>query len=308
MPTEAGIAEHRNRWDTAGPTGLGDARPGVLREVEHQRHPDRRSVATGAVGGSSPGLGEHTLNFEAARAPTEQRFSQLKPKYVAGLDELTAGPWRTPMNKIAIALVVVTTNIRAQQGDHRSSLRPESNDIRMRQLLRGPRPPTGADPTVQRTPNRRGQATTPGRHRAVCSQRKPWELPAPNRSSTACGVFAPSLSVPAVHHGRVAQGPPLHRPPRRTPSAARACPTKRLWRNLRKAVEPTVLLFRQPAHVNRSQCGARRTPDIEVVNQNLLVHGLFFVGSLCGEPNGPARIPQPYQLPSLRNRPPDSID
>ncbi|BBZ09709.1 hypothetical protein MDOR_38780 [Mycolicibacterium doricum] len=82
-----------------------------------------------------PGSWEHTLYFEAARALTEQRFSQLKSKYIAGLDELTTGPRRTPMIKIAIALAAVTANIRAQQDHHhRSSRRRESIDIRMRQL------------------------------------------------------------------------------------------------------------------------------------------------------------------------------
>ncbi|PQP51741.1 hypothetical protein [Mycolicibacterium austroafricanum] len=82
-----------------------------------------------------PGSWEHTLYFEAARALTEQRFSQLKSKYVAGLDELTTGPRRTPMIKIAIALAAVTANIRAQQDHHRcAARRQESIDIRMRQL------------------------------------------------------------------------------------------------------------------------------------------------------------------------------
>lgn len=82
-----------------------------------------------------PGSWEHTLYFEATRALTEQRFSQLKSKYVAGLDELTTGPRRTPMIKIAIALAAVTANIRAQQDHHRcAARRQESIDIRMRQL------------------------------------------------------------------------------------------------------------------------------------------------------------------------------
>lgn len=81
-----------------------------------------------------PGSWEHTLYFEAARALTEQRFSQLKSKHVAGLDALTTGPRRTPMIKIAIALAAVAVNIRAQQNHDPKTLRDESIDIRLRQL------------------------------------------------------------------------------------------------------------------------------------------------------------------------------
>lgn len=81
-----------------------------------------------------PGSWEHTLYFEAARALTEQRFSQLKSKHVAGLDALTTGPRRTPMIKIATALAAVTVNIRAQQNHDPQALRDESIDIRLRQL------------------------------------------------------------------------------------------------------------------------------------------------------------------------------
>jgi hypothetical protein len=81
-----------------------------------------------------PGSWEHTLYFEAARAFTEQRFSQLKSKYVAGLDELKTGPRRTPMIKIAIAMAAVTANIRAQNRHNTAARRVESIDVRMRQL------------------------------------------------------------------------------------------------------------------------------------------------------------------------------
>jgi hypothetical protein len=76
-----------------------------------------------------PGSWEHTLYFEAARALTEQRFSQLKSRHVAGLDSLTTGPRRTPMIKIAITL-----NIRAQQNHDSKKQRTEAIDIRLRQL------------------------------------------------------------------------------------------------------------------------------------------------------------------------------
>ena len=81
-----------------------------------------------------PGSWEHTLYFEAARALTEQRFSQLKSRHVAGLDSLTTGPRRTPMIKIAIALAAATVNIRAQQNHDPKMRRTEAIDIRLRQL------------------------------------------------------------------------------------------------------------------------------------------------------------------------------
>lgn len=81
-----------------------------------------------------PGSWEHTLYFEAARALTEQRFSQLKSRHVAGLDSLTTGPRRTPMIKIAIAMAAVTVNIRARQNHNPKRHRTEAIDIRLRQL------------------------------------------------------------------------------------------------------------------------------------------------------------------------------
>ncbi|RFZ34005.1 hypothetical protein DAVIS_04834 [Mycobacterium marinum] len=90
-----------------------------------------------------PGSWEHTLYFEAARALTEQRFSQLKSRHVAGLDSLNTGPRRTPMIKIAVALAAVTVNIRAQQNHEPKRHRREAVDIRLRQLAAGlGRPPT----------------------------------------------------------------------------------------------------------------------------------------------------------------------
>lgn len=81
-----------------------------------------------------PGSWEHTLYFEGARALTEQRFSQLKSRHVAGLDSLATGPRRTPMIKIAIALAAVTVNIRAQQNHDPHTQRREAIDVRLRQL------------------------------------------------------------------------------------------------------------------------------------------------------------------------------
>ena len=81
-----------------------------------------------------PGSWEHTLYYEAARALTEQRFSQIKSRNVAGLADLKTGPRRTPMLKIAIALAAAAVNIQAQQHHNPKASRVESLDIRMRQL------------------------------------------------------------------------------------------------------------------------------------------------------------------------------
>lgn len=83
-----------------------------------------------------PGSTEHTLYYEAARALTEQRFSQLKSRHVAGLQDLTTGPRRTPMTKIAVALAAAAVNIIAQQNHDPTKVREESIDIRLRQLAK----------------------------------------------------------------------------------------------------------------------------------------------------------------------------
>lgn len=83
-----------------------------------------------------PGSWEHTLYFEAARSLTEQRFSQLKSRYVGALADLKTGPRRTPMLKLAVALAAVTVNIAAQQSHDPRAARTESIDIRWRQLAR----------------------------------------------------------------------------------------------------------------------------------------------------------------------------
>lgn len=94
-----------------------------------------------------PGSWEHTLYYEAVRALTEQRFSQLKSDHVAGLDELTTGPRRTPMIKLAIALAAAAVNIGAQKHHDPKTRRTESIDIKVRQLTRDlGRPPTSIPP------------------------------------------------------------------------------------------------------------------------------------------------------------------
>lgn len=81
-----------------------------------------------------PGSWEHTLYYEAARALTEQRFSQLKSPFVAGLADLKTGPRRTPMIKIAIALAAATANIHTQQHHDPKTSRVESIDVHWRRL------------------------------------------------------------------------------------------------------------------------------------------------------------------------------
>jgi hypothetical protein len=94
-----------------------------------------------------PGSWEHSLYFEAARALTEQRFNLVKSRQVAGLDQLTTGPRRTPMIKLAIALAAVVVNIRAQQNHDPKVSRVESIDIKIRRLTRDlGHPPTFIPP------------------------------------------------------------------------------------------------------------------------------------------------------------------
>ncbi|MEE3065446.1 MAG: hypothetical protein VYA67_16090 [Actinomycetota bacterium] len=97
--------------------------------------------------GLIPGFWEHTLYYEAARALTEQRFSQLKSPHVARLDSLTSGPRRTPMIKIGVALAAAAVNIRAQQNHDLNKKRKEAIDIRLRQVaIELGHPPTQMPP------------------------------------------------------------------------------------------------------------------------------------------------------------------
>lgn len=66
-----------------------------------------------------PGSWEHTLYFEANRASTEQRFSQLKSRHVTGLSDVRTGPRREPALYLFLALAVAATNERAQRA-HRT--------------------------------------------------------------------------------------------------------------------------------------------------------------------------------------------
>lgn len=77
---------------------------------------------------------EHTLNFEAARARTEQTFSMLKSSHITKLVDLKWGPRREPMVKILLALAIACTNHRIQKTYRTRQAREESLDIRRRQL------------------------------------------------------------------------------------------------------------------------------------------------------------------------------
>ncbi len=98
--------------------------------------------------GLVPGSWEHALYFEAARALTEQRFSQLKSRHVTGLVDIKSGPRRQPTINLILALAVAATNDRPQRSHAARRAREESIDIRRRQLGRD----LGHEPT--RTPPR----------------------------------------------------------------------------------------------------------------------------------------------------------
>jgi len=84
--------------------------------------------------GPVPGSWEHTLQFEAGRALTEQRFSLLKSPHITSITEMTWGPRREPMVKVIFALAIAATNHQIQKTHHTRRQREESIDIRWRQL------------------------------------------------------------------------------------------------------------------------------------------------------------------------------
>lgn len=81
-----------------------------------------------------PGSWEHSIYFEATRALTEQRFSVLKSKHITSIAELKWGPRREPMIKLILALAVAAANRGSQRSHDPKRCRPESIDIRWRQL------------------------------------------------------------------------------------------------------------------------------------------------------------------------------
>jgi hypothetical protein len=58
---------------------------------------------------------EHLIYYEALRALTEQRFSQLKSRAGSGIDAIKAGPRRPPTILLGVALAAAAANINAQK-------------------------------------------------------------------------------------------------------------------------------------------------------------------------------------------------
>lgn len=81
-----------------------------------------------------PGSWEHSVYYEAARALTEQRFSQLKSPHVTGITELNYGPRRAPMVKLILAMAVAAANRASQRSYDPDQRRTESIDVKMRRL------------------------------------------------------------------------------------------------------------------------------------------------------------------------------
>ena len=125
---------------TDGPVGVPLAQPTwaahekkCCTNAEHDGHPHIRPAPIGAMGSSPRQLGTRPL-FEAARALTEQRFSQLKSRHVTGLVDIKSGPRRQPIINLILALAVAATNDRSQRSHDARRAREESIDIRRRQL------------------------------------------------------------------------------------------------------------------------------------------------------------------------------
>ncbi|AWB80969.1 hypothetical protein C3B44_00230 [Corynebacterium yudongzhengii] len=81
-----------------------------------------------------PGSWEHAIYYEAARSLTEQRFAIMKSQYVTSLQDLTWSARREPLLCLTIGLWVAATNIAIQGAHARNPRRPNSMDLRFRQL------------------------------------------------------------------------------------------------------------------------------------------------------------------------------
>lgn len=81
-----------------------------------------------------PGSWEHSVYYEAARALTEQRFSQLKSPHITGITELNYGPRRAPMIKLTLAMAVAAANRASQRSHDPDQRRTESIDVKLRRL------------------------------------------------------------------------------------------------------------------------------------------------------------------------------
>lgn len=87
-----------------------------------------------AAWGMVPGSWEHAIYYEAARSLTEQRFAIMKSQYVTSLQDLTWSARREPLLCLTIGLWVAATNIAIQAAHDRNPRRPNSMDLRFRQL------------------------------------------------------------------------------------------------------------------------------------------------------------------------------
>lgn len=58
---------------------------------------------------------EHLIYYEALRALTEQRFSQMKSRSGSGIEDVKIGPRRPPTILLGVALAAAATNIAAQR-------------------------------------------------------------------------------------------------------------------------------------------------------------------------------------------------
>lgn len=114
---------------------------------------------------------EHAEYFEAARAPTEQRFSHLKTPHVTGLGKLTYGPRRDPMIKLIMAVVASNrakpSQLRPCQSQKRVHRHPDASARRRPRPRARPHTPTNLKATPHDGPRSTGAV-----HRHVCSRKK----------------------------------------------------------------------------------------------------------------------------------------
>ncbi|MFM9377272.1 hypothetical protein [Gordonia sp. VNK21] len=96
------------------------------------------------LGPYAPGSFEHAVYHEAVRSKTEQRFSLLKRRTVAGLGNLNYGARREPMVKITIAAAFAVVNIgEIERFEAQNAPRPESIKLKFNRLERDlGKPPT----------------------------------------------------------------------------------------------------------------------------------------------------------------------
>jgi hypothetical protein len=77
---------------------------------------------------------EHLVYFEALRALTEQRFTQLKSRAGSGVDDIKTGPRRPPTILIGLALAAAAVNLAGQHSHDPRRGREDAFDIKWRTL------------------------------------------------------------------------------------------------------------------------------------------------------------------------------